>query len=198
MTLIPFMRAIAFLTTDNLRGSRGQAAYLILTLAITTAAWLTLAAAGAPYEGDAKSTRVTISNGSQSGALPLSYAPRIEAIPGAHDVFWYGIQVVHCTGATIVQFKAFGGPEMDTPLAKHRVPASAIQQWNADPLAVVISEAAASKCGWRTGQGVEPFSGMEGNGPPIDLHIIGIFRDPFPQVYVHFDYINRAAPGMQG
>jgi len=196
MTLIRFLRTLAALAANNLRASRGQAAYLIVTLAITTAAWLALAAVGAPSEGDAASTRITI--GSQSGATPLPYARRIEAIPGARNVFWYGVQVVKCTAATMVQLNAFGGPGTDTPLAKHKVPAATIQQWNADPLAAVISEAAASTCGWRVGQGIEPPSGMDGNGTPVTLHIIGTFPGPFPQAYVHYDYINRAAPGIQG
>jgi hypothetical protein len=196
MTPIRSLHTIAALAADNLRTSRGRAAYLIVTLAITTAAWLTLAAIGAPYEGDAASTRVTI--GSQSGATPLPYARRIEAIPGARDVFWYGVQVVKCAAATTVQLNAFGGPGSDTPLAKHKIPAATIRQWNTDPLAAVISDAAASKCGWRVGQGIEPPSGMDGNGTAVALHVIGIFPTPFPQAYVHYDYINRAAPGIQG
>ena len=196
MTPIRSLRTLAALAAHNLRASRGQAAYLILTLAITTAVWLALAAVGAPYEGDAASTRITI--GSQSGATPLSYASRIEEIPGIRDVFWYGIQVIHCKGTTTVQLNTFGGPGTDTPLAKHKVPAATIQQWNADPLAAVISEAAASKCGWQTGQGVDPPSGMDGRGKSLNLHIIGIFPGPFPVGFVHYDYINRAAPGIQG
>lgn len=196
MTLIRSLRTFAALAADNLRASRGQTAYLILTLTITTAAWLALAAVGAPYEGDAASARITI--GSQSGATPLPYARRLEAIPGAHDVFWYGIQVVHCTGTTTVELNAFGGPGTDTPLAKHKVPAATIQQWNADPLAAIVSQAAAFKCGWQVGQGVDPPSGMDGRGKQIALHIIGTFPVPFPVGFVHFDYINRAAPGIQG
>lgn len=198
MALIPSLRTLVILATGSLRAGRGQAAYLILTLAITTTVWLALAAVGAPYEGDAASTRITIGNGSQSGALPLSYAPRIEAIRGARDVFFYGIQVVHCAAVTMVQLNAFGGPGMDTPLVKHKVSAAVIQQWNADPLAAVVSEAAATKCGWRVGQGVEPPSGMDGHGKPLDLHIVGTFPGAFPQAYVHYDYVNRAAPGLQG
>ena len=198
MTLMPSLRTLVILAIDNLRASSGLAAYLVLTLAITTTAWLTLAAVGAPYEGDAASTRITISNGSQNGALPLPYARRIMAIRGARNVFWYGMQVIGCTAATTVELFAFGGPGTDTPLAKHQVPAAVIQQWNADPLAAVISDAATAKCGWRIGQGVEPPSGMDGNGKPIALHIIGTFSAPFPQAYVHYDYINRAAPGLQG
>jgi predicted lysophospholipase L1 biosynthesis ABC-type transport system permease subunit len=30
------------------------------------------------------------------------------------------------------------------------------------------------------------------------LHVIGTFSAPFPQGLVHYDYINRAAPGLQG
>lgn len=196
MTLIPSLRTLAALATENLRASRGQAAYLVLTLAITTAAWLTLAAVGSPYEGDATSTRITI--GSQNGKIPLSYARRLEAIPGTRDVSWYGIQVAHCTAATIVPLYALGGPATNSRLAKQKIPAGKIQQWNADPLGVVISDTAASKCGWRVGQGVDPPSGMDGHGKAIALHIIGTFPGSSPQGFVHYDYINRAAPGLQG
>lgn len=196
MALIRVMRTCMALATDNLRASRGRAAYLILTLTMTTAVWLGLAAIGSPYEGDATSTRITI--GSQSGPTPLPYARRLEAIPGARDLFWYGVQVVKCATATMVQLNAFGGPGTDTPLVKHKVPTATIRQWNADPLAAVISDAAASKCGWRVGQGIEPPSGMDGRGTAVALHIIGTFPGPFPQAYVHYDYINRAVPGIQG
>lgn len=207
MTLIWSLRTLATLAADNLRASRGQAAYLIVTLAITTAAWLSLAAVGAPYQSGTagQSFGITIRNGSQnSGELPLHYADRIEAIRGARDVFWYGIQPVKCTAATMVALYAFGGPGTDKPLLKHKVPAVMMQRWKADPLGMVISDAAASKCGWQTGQGVDPptvvlgGSGPQRNGKHLALHIIGIFPAPFPQGLVHYDYVNRAAPGMQG
>ena len=105
MTLIRSLRTLATLAANNLRASRGQAAYLIVTLAITTTAWLSLAAVGAPYQSGtaSKGFGITIRNGSQnSGSLPLHYARRIEAIPGARDVFWYGIQPVKCTAATML------------------------------------------------------------------------------------------------
>ena len=106
MTPIRSLRTLAALAADNLRASRAQAAYLIITLAITTAAWLSLAAVGAPYQSSTtgQSFGITIRNGSQnSGELPLHYADRIEAIRGARDVFWYGIQPVKCTAATMVR-----------------------------------------------------------------------------------------------
>lgn len=194
------LRTVAALAIDNLRANRGQVVYLILTLAITTAAWLTLAAVGSPYEGGTASNvaGITIGNGSQSGgALPLSYARRIEAIRGARDVFWYGLQVVHCK-STLVPLYALGGPGAHNRLAKHKASAVTIQRWNADPLGAVISDNAAAKCGWRVGQGVDPPSGMDGHGKAIALHIIGTFPDSSPQGLVHYDYINRAAPGLQG
>lgn len=207
MTLIRSLRTLAVLAADNLRASRGQAAYLIITLAITTAAWLCLAAVGAPYQAGtaSKGFGITISNGSQnSGELPLHYSNRIEAIRGARDVYWYGIQPVKCASATMVALYAFGGPGMDKPLVKHKVPAAMMQRWNADPLGAVISDAAASKCGWQPGQGVDPptvafdNAGSPRNGKPLALHIIGTFPAPFPQGLVHYDYTNRTAPGMQG
>lgn len=207
MTLIRSLRTLAALAADNLRASRGQAAYLIITLAITTAAWLCLAAVGAPYRSSTGSTSfgITIRNGSQnSGELPLHYANRIEAIRGARDVFWYGIQPVKCSAATMLALYAFGGPATDKPLLKRKVPPAMMRRWNADPLGVVISDAAAAKCGWRAGQGVDPptvvldTSGPPRNGKPLALHVIGTFPAPFPQGLVHYDYVNRTAPGMQG
>jgi hypothetical protein len=73
MTMIRSLRTLAALTTHNLRASRGQAAYLIITLAITTAAWLVLATLATPYMGgkDSEGIGVIIRNGSQnSGSSP--------------------------------------------------------------------------------------------------------------------------------
>lgn len=201
MTPIRSLRTLAALAADNLRASRSQAAYLIVTLAITTVAWLTLAALVAPNVSDTGKDAfgIVIRNGSQnSGSVPLHYARRIEAVRGARDVFWYGMQAIRCTAATIVPLYAFGGPGTDNPLVKRKVSAATIRRWNADPLAAVISAAAAAKCGWRVGQGVDPPSGMRGTGNHVDLHIVGTFSGPAPLGLVHYDYINRVAPGIQG
>jgi hypothetical protein len=194
------------LTAGNLRASRGQAAYLILTLAITTTAWLALAAMAAPsVPAGSEAFGITIRNGSQdSGSLPLSYAGRIESIRGARDVFWDGMQAVKCTATTMLPLYALGGPGTENRLVKRKVPAATIQRWNADPLAVVITDAAVSKCEWRVGQGVEPPSVVFGSaggptsGKPVALHIVGVFPGPYPQGLVHYDYINRTEPGIQG
>src|SRR5690348_12722276 len=200
MALIRSPRSLVALAANNLRASRGQAAYLILTLTITTAAWLTLVAMAAPsVPAGSEAFSITIRNGSQnSGSLPLHYARRIEAIRGGRDVFWYGIQGIKCTASTMVGLYAFGGPGADGPLAKRKVPAALVQRWNADPLAAVVSEGVASKCGWRVGQGVAPPSGMNGRGKPVDLHVIGTFPGAAPLALVHYDYIDRVAPGLQG
>ncbi|HVX03874.1 MAG TPA: FtsX-like permease family protein [Rhodanobacteraceae bacterium] len=141
---------------------------------------------------------VIIRNGSQnSGSLPLHYARRIEAISGARDVFWYGLQLVNCTTATMVTLNALGGPGTDGRLAKkQKIPAATLRRWNTDPLGAIISDDAASKCGWQTGQGVDPPN--LGGDKHIALHIIGIFPGSHPVGIVHYDYINRAAPGLQG
>lgn len=200
MTVISSLRTLAALATDNLRASRGQAAYLILTVAITTAAWLTLAAVTTPIvSGTSDSgSGIIIRNGSQRGGLPLHYARRIEAIRGARDVYWYGMQAFDCTATTMVGLYALGGPGTHVYLAKQKVTAATMQRWNSDPVAVVISDGVASKCGWRIGQGVDPPSGMDGHGKPIALHIIGTFPGSSPLGLVHYDYINRVAPGLQG
>lgn len=202
MALVRPLRTLTALAADNLRASRGRAVYLIITLAIATAAWLVLATLAAPHMGDTggEGIGMIIRNGSQnSGALPLHYARRIEAIRGARDVFWYGLQPVNCTVATMVTLNALGGPGTDGRLAKkQKVPAATIQRWNADPLGAIISDAAASKCGWRIGQGVDPPSAMGANANHVELHIVGIFPGSSPVGLVHYDYINRAAPGIQG
>jgi hypothetical protein len=199
MPLVPPLRTLAALAAGNLRASRGQAAYLIITLAITTAAWLTLAAVATPAVSSASDSGagIIIRNGSQnSGALPLYYARRIEAIRGARDVYWYGLQPVNCTPATMVTLDALGGPGADKQLLKHELPAPMMQRWNADPLAVVVTDAAVSKCGWQVGQGVEPPS-ITGD-KHVALHIIGTYSGDFPVGLAHYDYINRVAPGLQG
>ncbi|HKV65442.1 MAG TPA: FtsX-like permease family protein [Rhodanobacteraceae bacterium] len=190
MTLIRFLRTLAALAADNLRASRGQAVYLIITLAITTAAWLTLAAiasAGGVANGG---FGITMRNGSQSsGALPLSYARRIQAIRGARDVAWIGYQGVNCTSATTVALYAFGGPGTVARLRKQKVPDAVRQRWLADPLGAVVSSAAIAKCGWQVGQGIDP--PMLSNHEPIELHVIGSYPGNGPSALVHFNYQNR-------
>ncbi|HEX7348763.1 MAG TPA: ABC transporter permease, partial [Rhodanobacteraceae bacterium] len=187
------------LARDNLRGNRGHAAYLIVTLAITAAAWLLLAALAAPFiggGGGGDGPGVNITNGSQSGgALPLSYARRIEAIPGARDVSWIGLQVVPCGSSGTVTINAIGGPGSAAQLTQQRVSAARVQRWQADPLGVVITQATASKCGWRAGQGVAPKSVL-GTGT-ISMHIVGIAPGAAALAFAHFAYINRIGP-MEG
>jgi hypothetical protein len=207
MTPLRSLRTLATLAADNLRASRGQAAYLIATLAITTAAWLVLAALATPvmHGAGTEGFGITIRNGSQNGgSLPLRYARRIEAIRGARGVLWYGIQAVKCTATTVLPLYALGGPGTDGRLAKRKVPTATVARWKADPLAVVITNDAAAKCGWRVGQGVDPPSvvfdstGGTSNGKPVALHILGTVPGPMPQGLVHYDHINRTVPGMQG
>jgi hypothetical protein len=192
--------AISSLRSDAPVSDDGQAAYLVLTLAIATAAWLTLAALATPTLGGTadSGSGIIIRNGSQHGGLPLDYARRIKAIHGARSVYWYGMQGAQCTSATLIGLYALGGPGAHVYLAKQKVPAATMQHWNADPLGAIISEGVVSKCGWRVGQGVEPPSGMNGHGAPIALHIIGTFPGSSPLGLVHYDYVNRAAPGIQG
>ncbi|HEX7324648.1 MAG TPA: FtsX-like permease family protein [Rhodanobacteraceae bacterium] len=187
------------LARDNLRGSRGHAAYLIITLAVAAAAWLLLAALAAPFiggGGGGDGPGVNITNGSQSGgALPLSYARRIGAIPGARNVSWIGLQVVPCGSGGIVTINAVGGPGSAAQLTQQKVSAALVQRWQADPLGAVITKATASKCGWRAGQGVAPKSVL-GTGT-ISMHVVGIAPGSGALAYAHFAYINRIGP-MEG
>ncbi len=205
--MLRFLHVCTTLATDNLRSGTGRAVYLVITLAVTTAAWLTLAALATPtVSGTSDSgAGIIIRNGSQnSGALPLGYAHRIEAIRGARDVYWYGLQVVNCTPATMVTLNALGGPGLHVYLARQKVTTAMMQRWKADPLGVILSDAAASKCGWRVGQAVDPptvvlaGAGSATSGRHVALHVIGTFPGTSPVGLVHYDYINRAAPGLQG
>ncbi|MGH8190780.1 MAG: ABC transporter permease [Rhodanobacteraceae bacterium] len=195
-------RACATLAWENLRGSRGPAIYLVVTLAITVAVWLLLAAMAAPFVGggNALGSGVTIRNGSQASApMPLRYARRIIAVSGAQDVTWIGLQMVQCTPATTVSLSALGGPGAAASAEKdEHVAAAALKRWKADPLGVLISDTAASQCGWKTGQGIDPKSAFGGK-QQIALHVVGTFRGSgaaasAPIGIAHFDYINRVAP----
>lgn len=200
---MPSVRSLVALAANNLRGDCGRAAYLVITLAITAAAWLLLAALANPFvdggtsTASAQSFDLIIRNGSQTGgALPLSYARRIETTPGARDVFWYGIQGVECTAATTVSLYAEAGPGAVRDLRKQKVHVDTLRRWQADPLGAIISDDAISKCGWQVGQEVEPPSVM--GGRHVALHVIGTFPGSTPIGYLHYDYFNRANLGLQG
>lgn len=184
-----------FLT--GLREGYRRIAYLTLTLIVATTAWLALAAMASPFLGSGGfgGNGITITNGSQSnGPLPLRYARRIEAVPGARDVAWITMQLVNCgAGAPVlVAISAYGGPGTDAVLAtQHHVDAALLARWNKDPEAIIVASQSLAKCGWHVGESITPPS-MMGKGKHIALHVAGTFRSKHGgQAFAHYDYINR-------
>lgn len=194
-----YLSAVGSLTLNAILGSRRQVGYLVVTLAVATAAWLVLAALAAPGLPGAggKDSGVTIRNGNQaSGTLPLSYADRLVHTRGAQDVSWTTLQIVTCgSGSTTVTLNAYGGPGAIRELTTDQhVDQAVMQRWSADPLGIVISEKTARDCGWQVGHGIAPDTLT---GKPLALHVSGTFHDPDPigdVAFAHFDYINRTGP----
>lgn len=179
--------------------SRRQIGYLVVTLAVATAAWLVLAALAAPGMpgSGGNGSGITIRNENQaSGLLPLSYASRLVHTRGARDVAWTTLQIVTCgSGSTTVTLNAFGGPGAIRELTMDQhVDRAVMQRWSADPLGIVISDRTARDCGWKVGQGIDPDTLTR---KPLTLHVSGIFHDQNDLgdvAFVHFDYINRTGP----
>lgn len=185
------------LAKNGLSSSRGRVGYLVLTLAVTVAAWLALSAMAAPFVNTRAATGsgVTIRNGSQTNApLPLRYARVIQATRGAHNVAWFAFQIVTCKQAPTVNvtLNAYGGPGTATVVRKHKVDDASLARWLADPLGLLISDKAAADCAWHIGQGVEPpdVTGTK----HLRFHITGVFHSNHDIAFAHFDYINRVAP----
>lgn len=195
--MMRWLRATVTLGIVGLAANRGRAAYLVVTLAVTVAAWLVLSAFTQPFLGSSNSgdSGITIRNASPNAPLPLRYAQRIEAVTDAHGVVWYGLQMVSCGAATAVTLNAIGGPGIGSFLAQKQVAGAVQQRWLADPLGAIVSADALSKCGWHIGQGVQPPGFM---GQHFDLHVVGTFPGSAPIAFTHYDYINRAGPGFQG
>lgn len=185
------------LSKNSLASGRGHVGYLILTLAVTVAAWLALSAMAAPFVNDRTATGpgVTVRNGSQTNApLPLRYARVIQATPGARNVAWFAFQIVTCKQAPTVNvtLNAYGGPGAAAAVRKHKVDDASMARWLADPLGLLISDKAAADCAWDVGQGVEP-PDVTGTRH-LPFHITGTFHSAHDIAFAHFDYINRIAP----
>ncbi len=193
-----YLPTIGILMLNAALESRRQVGYLVVTLAIATAAWLVLAAMAAPatVHSGVKDSGIIITNGSQgTPALPLRYANRLVHTQGASDVSWTTVQAVKCgSKPSFVTLNAYGGPGAIRKLTTgQHVDKAAVKHWSADPLGIVISDRTARDCGWKVGQGVAPTPMM--GGKPLILHVVGIFHAPHPagdSALAHFDYINRA------
>lgn len=177
-------------------GPLARVAYLLLTVAVTVAAWFALAAIASPYitvkrNGTSDSIRVENARNRRT-PLPLKYAARIEAMPGVASIRYVDLQLVLC-GADTVTVNAVGGSAIanaDSGYFGDEFDAATIQGWREDPLGLLVNRAAAEKCGWRAGQGVEP---MDLRGQSMPLHISGVGTEKSDDLaaIAHYDYINN-------
>jgi len=173
-----------------------RVAYLLLTVAVTVAAWFALAAIASPFitvKGSGTSDSIRVENArNQRTPLPLKYATRIEALPGVASISYLDLQLVLC-GADTVTVNASGGSAIakaDSGYFDDEFDAATIRRWREDPLGLLVNRAAAEKCGWRVGQGIEP---MDLRGQPMPLHISGVGLDKSDNLgaTAHYDYINN-------
>lgn len=190
--------AIALLAFAGNASRPGRAAYLVMTLAITVAAWLGLAAMASPFVHATTiptDSDITVRSARRGQALPQRYATQIATLPGALDVMWLDLQLVSCgSKGDTVTLNAIGGAGVPRALAQGGVDAQSAAAWDADPLGILVDEKTARQCGWHTGMGLKP---TDISGRPLDIHVSGIYRsnaDSSGSAYAHYSYINHVAP----
>ncbi|HET9047418.1 MAG TPA: FtsX-like permease family protein [Chiayiivirga sp.] len=177
-------------------GPLARFSYLCLTVAVTVAAWFALAAIASPFitpKGGGTSDSIRVDNArNKRTPLPLKYAVRIEALPGVASLSYLDLQLIQC-GADMVTVNAVGGSTVakaDVTYFENEFDADALERWQKDRLGLLVSRAAAAKCGWQLGQGIEPMSIA---GKPMPLHIsgVGLLDNDDLSAMAHFDYINE-------
>lgn len=197
-------RNSARLAAWSIRATAGRGLYLIAIVLVAVAAWICISVLASPFvqpRGGAQIAGVFISSANQGVQLPLKYAARVEAIPGARFVAYViGVPVVCKDSAAPVSINAFGGPGArkqalgitPTPAAEHQAAA-----WMKDPMGILIGSQVATNCGWQAGMGVAPKNAF--TGKPVELHVIGVRppqKNPMADqiALAHYDYINKANP----
>lgn len=190
------LRILGVLLGGGAMGGYRRIIYLVATVAVAAAAWLALSAMTTPFSGtmQTESSSVTIKNGARPMAgLPLRYTRRIEAIPGALDVTWMTFQMVKCQSSPVVGvvLVGFGGPGAVSRLSGsgQKVDPGTLGRWRDDPMGFMVTSKAAADCGWHAGQSVEPPELM--GQQDVEVHVIGIIKNPRDGAFGHFDYINR-------
>jgi putative ABC transport system permease protein len=183
------------------RSSRlARVAYLALTIAVTVAGWFVLAALASPFvtvKRDRAVDSIVVNNArSARNPLPVKYAARLAAIQGVASVDFIDLQMLEC-GSSTVTVNALGWANPDDASRVTGFDRQAVKRWTSDPLGALVSQSAASLCGWRLGQGIEP---PDIRKRPIPLHVSGIAtaRDSDPWLLAHYDYINNQHPLVAG
>lgn len=185
------------LTWIWLRGLAGKSLYVVAVVAVTVATWLLTSALASPFLEpalDASTGGVTVmaTNVTSAGVMPLTYVPRVLAVPGVHGLMYMNATQVVCGNeAFAVTINAYGGPNATSLLV--RGDAALGRRWDADRLGVLINAAAAKRCGWEPSMTISPRDPVLHQ--PIEMHVKGIAPDSeagesFPSIYAHYDYFN--------
>lgn len=176
-------------------GPLARVMYLCLTVAVTVAAWFALAAIASPFiavRGSGTSDAVRVDNArSQRQPLPLKYAARIESVPGVAAVKYLDLQLVQCGSDTVTVNAVGGSVIIDTDSFDDEYDAASIERWQQDPLGMLVSRAAAEKCNWRVGQGIEPLDLRAGKPMPLNISGIGLSTSTSLNATAHYEYINN-------
>lgn len=174
-------------------GSAGRPAYLLLTVAMTVAAWFALSALASPFisvRHDVDSDNIRVENARNPQQwLPVKYAARLAAMPGVRHITYFDLQLLAC-GDVMVTVNAVGGTDPDSYIASGGWDSQAANAWREDPVGLLISPEAAKACGWRAGQGIEPMTAF---GHPAAFHVVAVSdkEGNGPFAFAHYDYINR-------
>ncbi len=98
------LRAASLLAISNQLSGPGRATYMALTISVTVAAWLALAAVASPFlelDSSAASDKgVTVRNArSPQQMLPLRYAANLASLSDVHDVVYNDLALFRARAA---------------------------------------------------------------------------------------------------
>lgn len=192
------LRSLLLLTGIGLRADWLRVVYLTLTVAVTAAAWLALAAMASPFVADnaasASAKTITVKNGrSSQKMLPQHYARTLVDVDGIQRYSYMTLQLVPCADGHTVALNAVGGPNVLADLVGDGVGKDAMRAWRQTRSGVLLSPEDAKACGWDKGTEVSPSTVNRGKSLPLHVNAVMTGDDDSPS-YVHYDYINETAP----
>lgn len=193
--------AIATSSTLAFRGiirRPARSLLLLITLVISVATWLALAAMASRFVGsevanDIGETGVNVSNARAAQgsvmSIPRSYVASIEALQGVRALRYIDALPVVCRPpSVVVTLNGIGGSALRQLLDHNHVAPSVEAQWDADRLGVLVGAKQAALCGWRAGMTVSPKSPVDTS---VEIHVIGIINGADDGIAIaHYAYIN--------
>lgn len=197
------IRAMSTLVRIWLRSLGSSRLYLVAVVAVAVAAWLLASLLASPFlepNLDQQTGGVTIMATGVSGGhwMPVSYVSRVAAVQGVHGLMYMNATQIVCgSEAFAVTLEAYGGPDAASLLA--RGDGALGRRWTADRTGVLVSPAAAQRCGWKPGMTISPRDMVLNR--PIEMHVVGIAPasakgTDFPTVYAHYAYFNAIPSPM--